>query len=305
MNYEVERTASGSQGISVIIPSLNSPIIDRVVDAILAQEDVEEIDEIVVIGKDDRGLLPQTSRVRFVDTGEPVNASAARNRGIESTSSELLIFLDSDCIPQQKWLKAHLDAHASGHDVVGGGVLPVGVDYWHLTYNLSMFYEVLSTAHARSRPFLPTLNLSVDRRVIDDVGGLNETLNYSHDLDWTTRMREAGHHSWFCPRAAVEHVHGRHTMRQVWDDCAINGQYARQVRVDHAQTLETPFILRYPRLTRLFSPVIALWVTARILIKRPSTILRHVSTIPAIFLTKLAWCWGAGRADRPLSVNMK
>ena len=77
MNYEVERTASGSQGISVIIPSLNSPIIDRVVDAILAQEDVEEIDEIVVIGKDDRGLLPQTSRVRFVDTGEPVNASAA------------------------------------------------------------------------------------------------------------------------------------------------------------------------------------------------------------------------------------
>ena len=279
--------------ISVIIPSLNSPVIDRVVEAILKQEGAETISEIVVVGKDDMGLLPRNEQVKLLDTGEAVDASTARNMGIEAAAAGLLIFLDSDCIPQPNWLKAHVSAHEAGHPVVGGGVLPIGTDYWHLTYNLSMFHEVFSTAPARSRPFLPTLNLSVDRGVIDRVGGLDVDLPYSHDLDWTTRMREAGFEPWFCPEAAVEHVHGRHSMRQVWDDCAINGHYARQVRVEHAGSLQTPFVLRYPGLTRLLSPLIALWVTASIIGKQPTTMIKHMPTIPAVYMTKLAWCWGA------------
>lgn len=280
---------------SVIIPSLNSPVIDQVIKLIVAQDGFSIDDEIIVVGKDAPGLFVEQDNVLFIDTGDPVDASTARNMGIESAAGDLLIFLDSDCLPQAGWLAEHRIAHSLGHEVVGGGVLPIGHNYWHLTYNLTMFHEVFDTAPAGSRSFLPTLNLSIDRYVIEQVGGLDISLRYSHDLDWTTRMREAGFMPYFWPAAAVRHEHNRETMRQVWNDCAINGQFARQSRLRHTSILRTPTLLQNRQMTRLLSPAIALWTTYRIAAGQPSTILRHPTTLPAIYLTKLAWCWGAGR----------
>jgi GT2 family glycosyltransferase len=139
------------------------------------------------------------------------------------------------------------------------------------------------------------LNLSVQRPVIDQVGGLDVALPYSHDVDWTTRMREGGYYPYFWPEAAVRHLHGRHTMRQVWQDCALNGRYARQVRVRHQATLQTPFFLRSRKMTLLLSPLIAAAVTLRIISRRPQTMTAYATTWPAIYLTKIAWCWGASR----------
>ncbi len=152
---------SGRLRTSIIIPSLNSPIIDRVVEAVAAQDGYGEQDEIIVVGRDEAGLLGERTAAYLIDTGQPVDASSARNRGIEAAQGDLLIFLDSDCLPQVGWLAAHRAAHAKGHEVVGGGVLPDGHNYWHLTYNLTMFHEVFSTAPAGTRPFMPTLNLSL------------------------------------------------------------------------------------------------------------------------------------------------
>jgi len=284
-----------SNHTSIIIPSLNSPIIDHVVEAVAVQEGFGPQDEIIVIGKDDKGLLAAENRLLLLDTGRPVDASTARNIGIEKAQGDLLIFLDSDCLPQPGWLIEHRAAHAAGHDVIGGGVLPDGDNYWHLTYNLTMFHEVFSTAPAGRRPFLPTLNLSVGRQVVDSVGGLDSSLPYSHDVDWTTRMREAGFFPYFWPAAAVFHQHSRQTMSQVWHDCAINGQYARQVRLRHGNTLRTPFFLRHRLLTLFLSPIIAAGVTTRIFARRWSTMGHYLPVLPAIYLTKLAWCWGAGR----------
>ena len=264
-------------------------------DKILDQDGFGADDELIIVGRDDNGLIKGQSQVRFIDTGHPVTAPVARNIGIDAAKGELLIFIDSDCIPQSGWLREHRRAHAAGHMVVGGGVLPTGDNYWHLVYNLTMFHEIFSTAPAGERPFLPTLNLSVERCVIGEVGKLDATLKRSQDLDWTTRMKEAGYTPYFWPEASVRHEHNRRTGKQVWQDAATIGQYARQVRLRHHESLDTPSLLRDRRLTLLLSPLIALYVTSRIILRRPKTMLRRPDTWLGIYMSKIAWCWGASR----------
>jgi len=289
-----------SPQVSIVIPSLNSPIIDQVITAIEKQPLNERILEIVVVGKDEATLLQAKDKVRLIDTGNPVPPGTARNIGIRETTAALIIFLDSDCLPQSGWLTAHLVAHEAGYQVVGGSVLPDGENYWSLSYNLTMFHAYLSVADSAPRDFLPTLNLSVARSVINNVGLLDENLPRSQDLDWTTRMKKAGFHPYFWSEAVIQHQHNRITMGKVWQDCARSGYHARQVRLQHKDTLGTPFLLRWRWLVLLFSPLIAAWVTGEIMWKRPFIILRYFYTLPAIYMTKIAWCWGASRPDEVL-----
>jgi len=286
---------AGQTRTSIIIPSLNSPLIDRVVDEILDQEGYSADDELIVVGRDDHNLVRDQPGIQFIDTGQPVAAPVARNLGIDAAKGDLLVFIDSDCIPQPGWLKEHHKAHVAGHKIVGGGVLPVGENYWHLVYNLTMFHEVFSTAPAGERPFLPTLNLSVERGVITQVGKLDPTLRKSQDLDWTTRMHEAGFQPYFWPEARIQHNHNRRTSSEVWQDAATIGKFARQVRVRHQKSLNTPGLLQNRYLILILSPLIASYITGRIIVRRPKTMLRHPDTWPGIYLSKIAWCWGASQ----------
>jgi GT2 family glycosyltransferase len=218
---------------------------------------------------------------------------------MRSTDADLLIFLDSDCLPQPHWLAQHLLTQAAGHPIVGGGVLPRGNNYWHLAYNLTLFHETLTTAAAGKRDFLPTLNLSVKREVIEAAGPLNESLPRGEDVEWTTRMRQAGYQPYFQPAAAVYHQHNRHTLTAVWADCANSGYHMRQVRLQYARSLSAPPILRYRLLVLLLSPFIAAWITARISTRQPKLFAPYIHLLPAIFITKIAWCWGASRRQEP------
>jgi GT2 family glycosyltransferase len=285
--------------VSIIIPSLNSPIINKVVDSVIQQEQFETVRELIIIGKDEAQLIKPATPVQFVETEKPILAAAARNRGISVSTGELIIFLDSDCLAQPGWLAEHIAAHQAGHCVVSGGILPEGNNYWHLSYNLTLFHELLSTNSAESKDFLATLNLSVDRSIIEQIGMMDETINRVEDIDWTTRMRQAGIQPYFWPKAAVYHDHSRHTFKSVWRDCALSGFHMRQLRLRYSGWLKAPKILRYRLLVLLLSPFIAGWATLRILLRRKSISRQFPHTIPAIFLTKIAWCWGAGQANPP------
>lgn len=290
-----------SLSVAIIIPSLNSPLIDQVLAAVLAQEQVDEmICDILVVGKDTAGLIPSTQGIRFIDTGEPIGAAAARNKGIMATNAHLLVFLDSDCLPGPRWLIEHITAHEAGHAVVSGGVLPAGRNYWHLTYNLTLFHEILSTNPAGPRDFLATLNLSIDRSVIEAVGPLDETIERVEDVEWTTRMRRANIQPYFWPQATVRHEHGRTNFSLVWRDCALSGYHMRRLRLHYADLLQAPGLLHYPHLLFWLSPFIATWATWRIIWKRPQTMLQFWFTVPGLYLTKIAWCWGASRVSSPL-----
>lgn len=283
--------------VSVIIPSLNSPILDQVLRKIITQAQNERVGEILIVGKDD-SLCYQTvsdARIRFIDTGNPVNAAAARNIGIQNARHDLLLFLDSDCLPQPGWLQKHLAAQAKGHAVVGGGVAPTGSNYWSLSYNLTLFHEFFATNPAGEKDYLPTLNLSVHKQVITAVGFLDELLGRGQDIEWTTRMKKVGFVPFFEPAAAIVHQHARNNFTAVWQDCARSGYHMRQVRIQYPNLFKGTKLLRNRRIILILSPLIALFITFRLVLNHLSLFLRKSSTIPAIYLTKIAWCWGASR----------
>jgi len=286
---------------SIIIPSLNSPAIAMVLDALSSQQNAHLISEVIVVGRDEAGLIGDRDLVRFVDTTEPVSASRARNIGIEQATQPLLIFLDSDCIPAPNWLNMHINAHRSGHKVVGGGVFPTGENYWSLTYNLALFHEFLTNLPNGTRDYLPLLNLSAQRSVIDQAGDFDENLARGQDLDWTIRMRRCGHTLHFIPDAAISHIHERTTLAYLWRDCARSGFYSRRIRMANSDLVSAPFWLGNRLLVLCLSPLIAIAVTARLIWRNPKLLASTWRVLPGIALTKLAWCWGAGQASSPLS----
>src|SRR5690606_7817693 len=68
--------------------------------------------------------------VRVVVLDENVGRSAARNRGATEAVGEMLVFLDSDCIPDGDFLACHVRALESGAVASTGPVHGIEGNFW-------------------------------------------------------------------------------------------------------------------------------------------------------------------------------
>ena len=280
--------------VSVIIPSLNAPTLARALAAVAAQ--TEPPAEVIVVGRDEAGALAAFPNVRFIDTGTPVCAARARNLGMGAATGELLLLLDSDCIPRPDWLARHRARHAAGETVVGGAVALRGSNYWAQSDNVSMFHEFVPGLPAGARRLLPTLNLSLRREMFAAVGGMDESFPgaAAEDADWTIRIRRAGHRLWFDPAAVVAHAPARTTWADVVRHWRNLGHNAVRVRLRYPAEFGTPGGARHAWWWRLLSPLIAARVTAGVYAKRP--LWPHWPSLPVVYATKMIYCFGAARS---------
>jgi len=283
--------------VSVVIASLKEPLLGRVLEALDAQPRSDRIGEILVVGRDAAGHAAVSPRARLLDTAEPVNAARARNLGLAEARFDPVVFLDADCLAGPTWLDEHLRAHAAGHAVVGGGVELSGTGSWEHVYNLTHFNDFGRGAAAGERPWLPTLNLSVRRRVIETAGPLDESLARSHDLEWTARMARAGFALWLAPEAWVRHANGRTGLAAVWRESVLTGAFSRSVRV-RAAGVESSLLLRHRALLAALLPAAAGALTLRAVRRLPPGSLAGGRALPGLYLAKLGWCWGAARGRR-------
>ncbi len=282
--------------ISVIIPNLHSPIVDKTIESVLTQE-TDLPFEIIVVGMDKWGLVEKYPQVNYIQTARPEGAAKARNIGIREAKGEWLFFIDSDCIAQQGWLEALFNATANGYLVVGGGVKSPSEPFWLVVCNLSMFYGELASQQEKERKFYPTLNLAVHREVVEHVGFMNEDLPRGQDIEWTARMTQAGYKLLFKPTAAIEHHPPRQDLKTLREYVRKSGYYMIDVRHTYPQIFNTPKILKKPIVWQLFGPFIAAWITLKIILQTKE-VRQNLRIIPFIYLQKLSWCRGAAQRLR-------
>lgn len=285
--------------ISVVIPNLNSPVIDRTLAALRSQDfDLSQV-EVLVVGRDEPGLVRGDTLVHFVDTGEPRSAAANRNIGIAAARGDIICFTDADCTPAPDWLARLTEPLNSGAaQVVGGGILFDTGNYWILCDHISWFYLFLAAAPPGERPHLPSLNLGVRREVIQAAGLFDERYGGAagEDTEWTLRMRARGYSLNFEPRALVTHTPARGSFRQVWRHAYEYGRHSPKLNADPAvrQGAAYRFLPRRRASMLLLTPLIASLATARILAAYWNHPKAWIAS-PGLWLSKVAWCLGAAR----------
>ena len=200
---------------SVVIPAYNcGDTIAKCLDSLMEQ--VHSSYEVVVVddGSTDETLNICESRpdvrVIRVKNGGP---SKARNIGFKNALGEIVAFTDSDCVADPKWLK-ELERGFAVPEVAGVGgdqeSPPDETDFGKrvqeifkllgiVTFYIHNSQEMGETAHN------PSCNSAYRKKILEEIGGFDETLWPGEDVDLDIRIRRMGYRLVFNPAAVVRH----------------------------------------------------------------------------------------------------
>jgi len=275
---------------SVIIPNLDCPLVGDTVQAVASQALDEGALEILVVGRDEPGLVPRQERIRFLETAEPVSAGAARNLGVAAAATDRLLFTDADCRPAADWARFLLQA-LERSPVAGGSVrFDLDGNLWAVADNIASFNELLADRPAADNTNGPlgSLNLAATTDAWQRVGPFDEGLVTSEDFDWVLRARAAGLALRFEPRAAVHHAAIRRDRQDVVAHADWYGRHFNEFRRRHPGVFDSGPTWRSRRRLALARPFKALVSATQIYLRHPD-LLAAWRAFPGVVTFKSAW----------------
>ena len=194
---------------SVIIPTYNDwQRLQKCVMTLENQTLARDEYEIIVVDNSENGVIPEEvslpSNVQLIHESQP-GSYAARNRGAKIAIGEIYAFTDSDCIPDQNWLKSALIYFNDKTDLVGGKVeifqSEEGSKYGYVYERVTAFPQDKNVPQGRG----VTANLLVKNDVFKKMGGFNTEIKSGGDWDFTLRCTEAGHRMVYADDVLVKH----------------------------------------------------------------------------------------------------
>ena len=277
--------------ICVIIPTINESTFEEVISAVRAQTKNAEI---VVTGFGNSAVIAQKYHATFIDTRQKTPKAICLNMAIKHSHRDKFILLDADAIPANGWGEKMANGFSEGHVVFSAGVVPENENIWMKVYNLSTLHEFFVERPPEKRIHIATFSAGVTREIFDKVGLFDPAHFRCDDYEWSLRCTQAGIQPFFYPTAVVLHKPiEKNSLLKVLRYWVLAGADTITVRIKYQGVLNTPKVLRNRFFILFFSPIISIIPTLRVIKTIPTTMRSNLHLLPLIYLTKLAWCWGA------------
>lgn len=281
--------------VSVIIPNLNSKIVDKTVLSI-QKHPTKHSFEIIVVGLDKHQILEHFQKsIKFINTNNPVYPGTARNIGVRHSQGEFLIFIDSDAIANSSFIDDHVNQQiAHGKNcVIGGAVSFLNKPYLTLCDNIATFHEYMPHIPHQEKRMVPTVNLSVPRELFQKIGGFNGE-PAGEDVEFTFRARKLGAKVFFSPNILVDHHPQRKSIVDITDHSNKLGQHTKLFLNLLNNHPKLSFIGKSRIWLNLFSPAVALIILIKILVIEHLP-MKYWHTIPIVYFLKCIWVIGASK----------
>lgn len=195
--------------VSIVIPLYNdAATIGAVLDGLAVQIAAPDFEVTVVDdGSTDNGPDLTKGRARLLQQAN-AGPAAARNNGAQHARGDVVLFLDSDCVPSPHWVARMVGALENGFDGVMGTLIAAndGVVPRLVQLEIEDRYRAMSAA-TNGVDFIAAPSCGFRRQAFLDLGGFNETLRQAEDVEMAYRFTAAGHRIAFVPNAPVAHAH--------------------------------------------------------------------------------------------------
>lgn len=296
--------------VSVIIPAFNEEVnIAKCLQALAAQTLAQDSFEVIVV---DNGSTDATVAVASgFRHSLPVSIasktgriSAVRNHGAALATGTVLAFLDADCIPRPTWLETLLDLPPANS--IWGAPYLVPAD---ATWVGTIWFKYQATEQQGRVSFLPGGNLCIARSDFEKIGGFDESVSTSEDVELCARAGKRGMDVIAYPSLAVFHQgtprtlhgfyrqnrwHGEHVLRmflaspsmRVFPVVALS---AYTLLMFWAALVFPIFALLHRRWLPALLPLLLLLLPAALLSLRKTAATRRRRDAPALFLLYLTY----------------
>jgi GT2 family glycosyltransferase len=205
-------TVAESLSASIVIPTRSRPeYLEVALASIAPQAALASAEVIVVIDGPDPSVRETAERhgAKVVALDRPVGINAARNIGIGTARSSLIVFTDADVDAPAGWLRAILDAaHEHPEVEVFGG--PIRARMEGGPRGCGREAPPITTLDAggadRDVPLVWGANMAIRRSAIERLGPFKESLSGRGDEEeWELRYRAAGGRIRYLAAAGLDH----------------------------------------------------------------------------------------------------
>lgn len=290
-----EPAPADAPSVSIVIPAYNSARhIPRLLESLFAQSYPQDRYEILLVddGSTDttasvaeRAFAGWRGRGRVIrkPNGGP---ASARNAGFRASSSDVIAFIDSDCVADPNWLASVTPMLTEQAEGVGGPLRNVSPPGW-----VSDYLDACEFFRQRIRngqvDYLLTANAAFRRDALARVGGFDERPGvWAEDADLSFRLKQEGYTLLLAPTGAVTHFGSPSTVRSLCRELYRYGFGAATLSRNwrNGRTPLTEFIRHGG--AAVLAPLLAVRLSHRVGLSRA------LSFWPLITLEHLSFCWG-------------